>query len=380
MTRPVLFATLLFATLLGAQRTLTVINSCSNTVWVGSNGGYTQPCVNNQCPTGQGCNPLINPPSCFWTLTNSSLGTNQLLPGQKTTYPLNGLQGTINWSGSIYGKTYCNSTGSSCLTADCGSCSPGTGPVGPTTTAQITLLTNLDSISVHMDEGVNLPLSIAPTPGQSLPYTGASYWCGNPGDLVPASSTLVGCQWKFNTTVQGNNLSTFLRMVPEGGPACSSDSDCTSGQVCGFSSAKLVVCGQLIGYWSPAAVCGGVPYGYPYSCSTAVPGQGTYTNLYLCSGPNTGSCYAPNAPSTCCGCPAWNFNGTTLPQYISCQTGNPNWKNFAEPLVTVLKGACPSAYSFPHDDATSSFQCATSSSPNTVSYTVTFCPSGINLS
>jgi hypothetical protein len=39
----------------------------------------------------------------------------------------------------------------------------------------------------------------------------------------------------------------------------------------------------------------------------------------------------------------------------------------------VLKDACPTAYSFPFDDLTSTFTCRGSTSANT-GYTITFCP------
>jgi len=79
-------------------------------------------------------------------------------------------QGTIKWSGNVYGSTGCNSSGQSCQTGACvgGACPPGTGPVGPTTLAEFTLVTNgPDTYDVSAINGVNLPMAMAPTPGQT---------------------------------------------------------------------------------------------------------------------------------------------------------------------------------------------------------------------
>jgi hypothetical protein len=48
----------------------------------------------------------------------------------------------------------------------------------------------------------------------------------------------------------------------------------------------------------------------------------------------------------------------------------------AQPTVAIFKNACPTAYSFPYDDITSTFTCGGTSATNMPGYTITFCPAG----
>jgi hypothetical protein len=74
------------------------------------------------------------------------------------------------------------------------------------------------------------------------------------------------------------------------------------------------------------------------------------------------------AQGTCCGCPSWSPAG-------ACQAHDPAWQlpSRAETYAKVFKDACPTAYSFPYDDPTSTFTCAGTSTRD-VDYTITFCP------
>jgi hypothetical protein len=68
--------------------------------------------------------------------------------------------------------------------------------------------------------------------------------------------------------------------------------------------------------------------------------------------------------------PAWP--ALTAPGH-GRKNDNPNWQNVAEPWLAFLKQACPTAYTEPFDDATSTFAC-TSPSGAAVAHDVTFCP------
>ena len=379
------------------NRILRFHNQCSQTVWIGANGGATQACgPGNSCPSGQAC--LTN--QCFWTLPLPASGSLELAAGASARVTLSappwnppGTPQWVKWNGNIYGSTGCNSSGQNCQTGVCvgGSCAPGTGPVGPTTLAELTLLTNgPDNYDISMINGVNLPMSMEPTSGQTFgtPPSGlaADYFCGAPGKPQPSNPALQGCTWQFDPKINGTDQSPFLQMVTPGGNACTKNSACTSPQVCGLAmtvgtTTVSQVCGQQIGWWTADEVCGytNSGFGAPFNCSATVSGQGNNANLYLCNGANT--CYNSSATATCCGCPQWTFNGKTLPAALSCgasnKTTNPSWNQIAQPWAQFAKQACPTAYSFPYDDATSTFTCAgTNPAANAVEYTITYCPGG----
>jgi hypothetical protein len=381
------------------NRILTFINQCDQTVWIGSVGGSTGACTgtapNYTCPAGQACGTSASPPQCFWVLSTPESGTLELAAGKSTTVSLSAPpQGTTKWSGHVYGSTGCNASGQSCQTGACvgGACSTGTGPVGPTTLAEFTLITNgPDTYDISMINGVNLPLEMAPTlPAAS---SGNPYQCGNPGGSTPSNKALVGCSWSFNPVVNGKDYSNVLRMVSLGGKACKRDSDCAAPEVCGLAMVigtldVQQVCGQPIGWWGANEICGytNSRFDSPFNCKAAVSGQGNKANLYACNGSNGNavSCYNdPSGSTSCCGCPQWVINGTTLPSSLPCQATNPAWTSVAEPWAQFLKAACPMAYSFQYDDGTSTFTCATtgtsSTQLNTQGYTITYCPGGATI-
>jgi hypothetical protein len=55
-----------------------------------------------------------------------------------------------------------------------------------------------------------------------------------------------------------------------------------------------------------------------------------------------------------------------------CGNNNPTWASQAQPLVAILKEACPSAYSYPYDDFTSTYQCKGQGSTNLIGYSIQF--------
>jgi hypothetical protein len=293
----------------------------------------------------------------------------------------------IKWSGNLYASSDCATDGSNCKTAMCATstagttvvqaCADGVGPDGPTTLAEFTLpATGTDFYDVSGINGVNLPIAMEPmggTPDANNPYT-----CAAAGG-VAASAGLPACTWKFDPHVTLNNASTdqslLLRAVAAGGTACSSDADCSGGQLCGsavaFGASTIArSCGAQVGWWTADELCiySGNTLGAPVDCNAAVAGQGKNADLYGCNGANPSSCYQTAASATCCGCPSWST--PTAPGY-SCAATNPAWQSVAQPWAAFVKNACPRAYSFPYDDATSTFTCA--APPG---YVITFCPGG----
>lgn len=400
------------------DRTITFVNQCSQSVRIGVNGGFIEnvsSCSPNACPTGASCLERNPGGACFWDFPAPSSGSDLLAPqgkpGDRAVYDLKAppqevtVQGGaakgqklfVKWSGNVYGSTGCDEQGNHCQTGMCPlseagklkvvPCQSGVGPVGPITLAEFTLsFDGTDYYDISQANGFNLPISMAPASTSSHP--GDPYWCETPGSPSPTGK-LQGCSWSFDPTVGGTDWTTTLRTVTPGGSACTQDSDCGSGEVCGYSFAigtlnVSQVCGTQIGWWNADEMCGFTNGGFeaPFDCSTAVPGQGTQKELYLCNGANAQSCYQNGAETNCCGCPNWNIDGHILPVSpgFSCKNDNPSWNSLAQPWALFNKAACPTSYSFAFDDATSTFTCETANpscqNPNTMDYTITFCPDG----
>jgi hypothetical protein len=91
-----------------------------------------------------------------------------------------------------------------------------------------------------------------------------------------------------------------------------------------------------------------------------------------------GSCYQPVADETCCGCANWDEEGVDVPPYPEtqqCVKKNPTWNERIKPTLHWLKKACPTTYTYPYDDMSSTFTCYNEEDGmNIVNYQVTFCP------
>lgn len=200
-------------------------------------------------------------------------------------------------------------------------------------------------------------------------------------------------------------------------PACTSDSDCPENTTCeDFGAmpapgqpeiAKVcrLTCDNVTNFCSgPTCTdksdCTGTSNGISLSgtfmqCDTSTsPGScvATNTSLYEGAGLTGQSCYITyydeqvNPSVSCNGCPtacddppcnpaqAANTNWPSPATNESCKNTNSDWVSVAEPLVEGFKEACPSAYSFPFDDPTSTFQCTNDTQTNSMGYEITFCP------
>jgi hypothetical protein len=388
------------------DRVITVTNDCpGQTISIGVNGGFVQNCDNGSCPTGMTCSTGRSPPGCFWDFPQPACGSSVLAAGATATYVLNAPPAgnpPLKWSGNIYASTHCASDGTGCQTAQCatslnghtvvGSCPDGVGPEGPVTLAEFTLVSaGSDFYDVSAINGINVPVTMGPIGGTSS--ASSPYTCGTAG-AVTAVAGLEACSWSFNPSIVldgvATDQSTLLRAVTPGGGACASDSECSSsGQVCGTAlsfgdSAATQSCGQQVGWWTADELCAytGNTLEGVVNCNAGVSGQGTQADLYGCNGPNACSGYSSAGCAAACGCPDWNINGQplTVPSGFKCYSDNSAWQSVAEPWAAFVKNACATAYSFPFDDATSTFTCATAnpstSNPNSAGYAITFCPDG----
>ncbi|HSW70035.1 MAG TPA: thaumatin family protein [Gammaproteobacteria bacterium] len=369
-------------------RTVTFINQCSFPVWFGLSGAVAQnsqkqgfSCQKNtDCASGSSCVQG----RCFWDNPKPANGNYRLekLGGQNSVIiPMNNNDRDQIWSGVIAGRTNC--TNGSCETADCGNdaggCQAGRGFNQPATQAEPTLNFSKDFYDVEVINGVNIPVSMGPSkPGST---SSNPYECGNPGAVDPITN--VGkCDWNKMTPPSND----FLWVTNEGNP-CSSDHDCAAPYQCGLSfnpgQQHLLQkrCGRLLGYWTANQVCGiDGSFGSPFNCSQH-PLSSSYsvTQLYQCSG--VPSCYADNAKNNCCGCVDWWTKGINVPANpftSQCVSSNLAWMQAIEPNLEWLKRACPTAYTFPYDDVSSTFTCAqkNANQVNSTDYTITFCPKG----
>ena len=422
---------------LPTSRTVTVNNKCSFPVWFSFNGaavaGYTPP----SCPTGTSAGSGSSAAICFWNNPTPNGGTYQLAAtnGQAIVV-LNGPSyGGVQWSGNISASTVCS--GSSCLQADCGnfvngvagSCLVGQGFSQPATQAEITMNTNTgDSYDVEVINGFHIPISMKPVYDTNpvVPAVWSNYSCGTAGELT-AQEGFGACNWSAAPpTVQvpsptgGTGLSSGYYWVEPNGTSCditSATDQCsttTSGQLCGLSinrSNNVLTpnCGLFLGYWSADQVCSYSGLSstvsdffhctQPLPNAPTVPSFPTTSTLYdlmRCkvptgdSNPLYNSCYltysgySQDEIETCCGCADWwNVDipgtGTTIGSNSTAQSCgtqiDPQWHQYVQPMVQWMKAACPSVYTFPFDDKTSTFGCTNNSAgaANTVGYTITFC-------
>lgn len=355
------------------------------------------------------------------------------------TFPVynNGID--VSWNGGIAGRTGCTeSTTVPCTSGDCGKVTDGvyggecafTGGFGqyntPATLAEFSLLasnpvvmsntpngnTDVDTYDISVINGVNIGVSMGPT---TTSWGGAKnpYFCGVAGGWAEDPSTispLGSCSWQMNPPSQADY--TFVE-YPGGTPTpCSDSNPCGAGETCGLAAdgagSIVQVCSSTaLGNWTADGVCAASkahPYNAsPFFCSTDLPVPPPaslaplsgyfYSDLYGCPAIGAGnggtllheSCYTAGAPATCCGCANWDLFGIqipttqgTSPLTAPCvNTGNTIWSSSVQSKLLWLKAACPTSYTYPYDDKSSTFTCQTLASknaPNITDYTVTFCP------
>ncbi|APR81495.1 Ornithine carbamoyltransferase [Minicystis rosea] len=245
----------------------------------------------------------------------------KLDPGQSHTIVL-----PEKWGGRFWGRSGCtfdeNGKGK-CDSGDCGGkalCN-GSGGKPPATLVEFTFagFGGKDFYDVSLVDGYNLPMGVAPKPG--------TFTASDPNDAYDCGS-----------------------------PACTSDVNLTCPPELQLENAA----NEVVGCRSPHQACNENPQDPALKCAD-------FDDLYQCigGGPNgvDGSCYSPGATATCCGCPSWSPPG-------ACKSTNPKWAlpSLPEKYAKVFKDACPTGYSFPYDDQTSTYTCKGDD------YVITFCP------
>lgn len=404
-----------------SQHTLLVVNQCQYPVWIefanGNNSG-TYPSSPDPIAGLNGSAPF------------SSYLVNPQVPGQPS--PTKVLNITEYANGAIYPRTGCN--GTACETANCaviqgsGTCQLGNQPNPPETKFELNMLASGDDgvYDVSVINGFNVPgqvRSLAPTFSGSPPPGNPPYPfnCGqSAGALIqPSNNGLGACPWTFTppSTLAPDTQANY-QWVSGGstGSNCNTDADCTSsplGKYCGMTSSDPVTgaiyrrCGNFLGYWTLANYIGLVSAGQwetgynlylQYGMNNPLQPQGigatdygdvagnaaTYGALYGCqvtttNALNTGYATQPTNNDKVCGCYDWNQAPISpgvpqTAQVSNCTGHNTTWESTVFPRITWLKQACPTAYSYQHDDESSQFQCNVSG--QRTSYQITFCPGG----
>lgn len=355
---------------------------------------------------------------CYYNLPTMTTAQMDLAAGASTTvcFPAPASGSTSQWSGNIFARTGCDSNGQNCKTGECGNaageaCPTGTGGNPPATLAEFTLSNQTsftttpgdDFYDISIINGINVGITMSPVSGTYSATSGNAYSCASAGSTTASSGGLSACTWTVTPTVSSTDYTTLLRDVsptsftgdtcPAGGSpnslgycACTADSGCTaSSLVCGLAMNASTgvqytqVCGTGIGWWTADQLCGSTngtsPALDPLDCATN-------TDLYLCTGAQAASCYTSGAAATCCGCAtSASADNADWPSVLSpnfggsdngCYNNNSTWVTSSQPWLVFLKRACPTAYTYPYDDATSTFTCLGSATVGAPEYTVTF--------
>jgi hypothetical protein len=195
------------------------------------------------------------------------------------------------------------------------------------------------------------------------------------------------------------------------GAACPAGTCSAAGEVCGYGGFSALlnatppnytpVCGQQLTWvsanqvWSQnqnATGTGSNTAPFSFAANT---GTNTVGNYQLCSGTTFSAYNGPGSTPTgaACGGVMWGASQTgqvangftwgrptndgTIPTGLGItQPSQPvnyastNWLTYVLPTIQWLKTACPTCYTFPFDDMSSTFQC--SNKTNAISYGVNF--------
>lgn len=401
-----------------AQHVVHFINQCPFNVWYGianGKGGIFSP------------DPTPGSQSASGASSNAYLLSKQIDNSQPSIIDL---AVSAYTNGAIWPRTGCASGASyfECETGMCNTLSSTSGtcvvqgnsrdqPVPPLTKFEFTIAETAGQDGVYdvsVINGFNVPVEIK---GLGPVSSNNPFGCTAAGAVIqPVGSSLGSCPWSFDPSFSGLSPQDVLWVEPGADDACTSDSDCALGEVCGmaFDSAPSNApvnrrCGKFIGYstianyvgYSSAGQWGSVNLYNQFDIDTAMttinPAKdygsvggtaATFRALLACtptSNNSANTCYNSNSfLPNCCGCVNWPSSEVPTAVSAQCLNINPDWTSTAGTSVTAknailwLKKSCPTAYSFQFDDPSSSFTCLKDGRGQNMktSYQITFCPGG----
>ena len=315
---------------------------------------------------------------------------------------------TIGICGFRYCTTYeCSWNGASCLpqtfSCDTGNCVDEnsattqncrqSGQNSPTLAELNMFLPSkgIDFYDISLVDGANTPVQIAPVPNTyatGTPDEQANTKCsGSTPDQ--ANQVCWNAKLDYNwvcDTAAGYCVNKYYCGSPGCVSDCSSyglgltDASTWSGNLV-LSSAQCPqelqlhnTAGAYVGCLSPLKACASDhkndtdPSRANLGCDTTVPNDGTYTDMYQCTGSiYANSCYTAGVGTNCCGCPDW------MPtEFCNSTNSNQLWKNKALPYYKKFHAASPDSYTYPFDDKSGTFTCRGQSDSVNVNYNITF--------
>lgn len=323
-------------------------------------------------------------------------------------------------------------------------CGPGTGPTpGTNTLAEATfqLYPATDFYDVSIINGANFATAFGPTNLAVSPTDG--YFCGTAGSASAvnggyAAGSIAGLPaspWVMSPTPASfppdaaigpySPASHFRVVVPSTGPgtACQSSDTCTTAPdtACGWPMSSVAqgagfdyapgkqVCGRPVAWMTADTIWGQnstssnrAPFAFSRSFDNGNGGTVAVSDLQLCIngtyspylGNGTSGTFPIQPVTLACGGVMWGASEDPGPQQNPpgnvgqnltqptqpVQTANAHWIDYVLPTIAWLKKACPTCYTYPFDDMSSTFTCSdapsTSSppgpSPPLTAYGITF--------
>ncbi len=317
-------------------------------------------------------------------------------------------------------------------------CAPGTGGAPAVATLpEVTLQRyNTDYYDISIIGGANVATSFGPDRSAAStdnPIPDADgYMCTTAG-FTTAQGALPASDWDMAThvaepLVSGEALpfsqtaqtaavpsSSFYELVstvtPREAPGCSASSACTTpGSVCGYDAAAVnrgaisdyqTSCGTHVAWLSAnqlwamnTTTSNAAPFHFSGSYQAASGPTIQLNQLFSCTAPTASGYDTANFDSSVsCGCTNWGDSvlasvpgdatfatGIAAPS-IACSTNNTVgsqylWTANVLPTIAWLKQGCPTCYTYPFDDMSSTFQCtnnpSTPDGTNSIPYIITF--------
>lgn len=393
--------------------------------------------VGSTCRPGGAVVESTTPQFCYWDVLKpyqdgSPTQISYLMtPGESVEVRISGSSVDPNgiiWSGNLFARTNCNESGV-CEVGSCGSgtdglmCAPATGAAGGVLTlGEFTFQTNSnpDYYDVSIINGVNFAMEFGPNQSNYPFSTASAYSCGTAGSSTvqgswPSNNGLPASAWNMqptttsfpNSTVNSDPAIYYSWVSTESNAQlCSSESCINSEYHCGYrlnsayspasginqgtSSNYQQYCGKRLAWLTTDSIAGfnqttnnGAASTFSLNTNWANPVSGSptiyVTNLQLCN-INTFSSFQNPAPAGNAGNSLLACGGTTWPSLTRAASGftlvtdNVNWDNYVEPTIAWLKSGCPTCYTYPFDDPTSTFTCTMnkSSAGNPGDYIVKF--------
>jgi len=294
-----------------------------------------------------------------------------------------------------------------------------------------------DFYDVSIINGANFATAFGPT--NVSVSTSNGYFCGTAGSsnatnggyssgsikglpAAPWTMTPTNASFPPGATIAPESAASYFRVVnpsTTNPTACTSSSACTTAPdtACGWPMSSVAqgagfnyqsgtqVCGRPVAWMTADTIFGQnstatnqSPFAFATTFANGKGGTAAVSDLQLCIN-STYSAYDNNGTSNfpvqpialACGGVMWGQTdatpsnptgnaGQNLTQPTQpVQTANANWLNYVLPTIKWLKQACPTCYTYPFDDMSSTFTCSdTPPNPNTgpgtpnTAYGVTF--------